>query len=286
MTPRDPRIVLARPDLAASGLEGAARAKRFVDTTPMQIIRPAAALRSAPDPTAEQVDQLLFGEMFDLAEVANGHAWGQARRDGYVGFVDADVLSSVVHAPTHWIGTLRTFAFKTPFIKAPARGPLSLNALVCVTEEQNSLAHAVGLGWIAAAHLTPIGTFLSDPAGVAERFVGTPYLWGGRDSLGLDCSGLVQQALYACGFACPRDTDQQATLGAPTSSGAYLRGDLVFWRDHVGMMVDPGRLIHANSHHMVVAIEPLAEVVARIRAGGAGDPTAYRRFQKSPASTR
>jgi cell wall-associated NlpC family hydrolase len=286
MTVHDPRLTLARPDLAASSLEGAVRAKRFVDTTPMQVILPVAALRSAPDPTAEQIDQLLLGEVFDQADVSGRHAWGQARRDGNVGFVDADALSSVVHAPTHWIGVLRTFAFEEPSIKARATGPLSLNALVRVVEEQNKLAHAVGVGWIAAAHVRPIGSFFPDPVAVAERFVGTPYLWGGRDSLGLDCSGLVQQALYACGRACPRDTDQQASLGAPAPSGAPRRADLVFWRGHVGTMMDAERLLHANAHHMAVAIEPLAEAVARIRAAGTDDPTAWRRLQSSPASTR
>jgi cell wall-associated NlpC family hydrolase len=286
MTVHDPRITLASRDVAASSLEGAVRAKRFVDTTSMQVIRPVAPLRAAPDPAAEQIDQLLFGEMFDLADVTNGHAWGQARRDGYVGFVEAGALSNVVHAPTHWIGVLRTFAFATPAIRAPASGPLSLNALVCATKEQDRFAYAVGLGWIAAAHLRPIGTFLADPVAVAERFVGTPYLWGGRDSLGLDCSGLVQQALYACGDACPRDTDQQTAVGVSAPSNAPARGDLVFWRGHVGMMIDEARLVHANAHHMAVAIEPLEQAVERIRAAGAGDPTAFRRLQSSPASTR
>ena len=278
MTARDPRITLARVDLAASGLEGLVRAGRFVETAPMRAVRPMAPLRSAPDPGAEQVDQLLFGEVFDRVEIADGHAWGQARRDGCVGFVEADVLSSEVRAPTHWISALRAYAFETPSIKAPARGPLSLNALVSIDEERGGFAHAADLGWIAKAHFAPIGTCLPDPAAVAERFLGTPYLWGGRDSLGLDCSGLVQQALYACGRACPRDSDQQATLGAPVPPQARRRGDLVFWRGHVGLMLHADRLLHANAHHMAVAIEPLAEAMARIRAAGAGEPTAFRRL--------
>ena len=278
MSPFDPRITLARADLAASGLEGVLRARRFADATPTQVSRPVAAVRAAPDPAAEQVDQLLFGEMFDQVEIVDGHAWGQARRDGCVGFVEAGALTGEVRAPTHWIAALRAFAFDAPSVKAPARGPLSLNALVSINEDGDRFARAAWLGWIAKAHLAPIGTCSADPAAVAERFLGAPYLWGGRDSLGLDCSGLIQQALYAAGLACPRDSDQQAALGAPAPPDALRRGDLVFWLGHVGMMLDADRLLHANVHHMAVAIEPLAEAAARIRAAGAGEPTAFRRL--------
>ena len=127
-------------------------------------------------------------------------------------------------------------------------------------------------------HLAPIGAgFETDAAGVALRFLGAPYLWGGRESLGLDCSGLVQQALAACGKACPRDTDMQAGIGVAVAPGDLARGDLVFWKGHVGMMLDAERMVHANGHHMATVVEPLAEAIARIEAAGYGPPTAYRR---------
>ncbi len=273
----DPRLTLAAPDLASLALEGRARAERFEATTPMRLIVPATAVRSAPGPDAEQVDQLLFGEVFEALKVQDGFAWGQAARDGYVGWVAAAGLAGGRLAPTHRIIAPRTFAFTRPSIKAPARGPFSLNALVTVTEIEAALARAEGAGWMPLAHLAPIGAAFADPADVAERFLGTPYLWGGRDSLGLDCSGLTQQAFYAAGRACPRDSDLQAGLGTPVAREDLARGDLVFWRGHVGMMLDAIRLIHANAHHMAVAIEPLAEAEGRIAARGGGDPTGYRR---------
>lgn len=269
----DPRLTLARPDLAAAALEGLARAERFVEPVAMQTAVAAASLRMEPRVGAEQADQLLLGEVFDVLETANGFAWGQARRDGYVGYVAVMDLGDQVRAPTHWISALRAFAHAEPAIRSPARGPYSLNALVAVTELRDRFALAAGVGWLPAIHLTPIGQTLTDPAGVVERFMGTPYLWGGRDSLGLDCSGLVQQALYACGRACPRDTDQQAQLGAPAPAASLIRGDLVFWAGHVGMMLDAERLAHANAHHMAVAVEALSEAVARI-----GAPTVFRRL--------
>ena len=276
--PADPRLPLARPDLAAAALQGVVRAGRFAAARAMRVIVPCTALRAAGAAGAEQVDQLLFGESFDVLDQADGFAWGQARRDGYVGFVDAAALSGQALAPTHHVSALAAFAFATPSIKSAPFGPLSLNALATVETEDGPFANIAGAGWVHRGHLAPIGRFQSDPAAVANSHLGAPYLWGGRSSHGLDCSGLIQQALYACGLACPRDTDMQSALGSAAPPDALRRGDLVFWRGHVGMMLDPEMLIHANAHHMAVAAEPLAQAVARIDAGGAGQPSAYRRL--------
>lgn len=274
----DPRVTLARPDLADATLEGIVAAARFTATRPAQAVIAAASLRAAPRREAEQLDQLLFGELFDVLEAAGEYAWGRARRDGYVGFVEMGAIDFEPVVPTHWVKALRTFAFAEPSIKSPARGPLSLNALVTVIEHSGTMSRAARVGWIATAHLAPVGASLESPAAVAQAFLGTPYLWGGRESVGLDCSGLVQQALYACGRACPRDTDQQARLGKAVQSADLARGDLVFWRGHVGMMMDATHLAHANAHHMEVAIEPLSQAVTRIAASGGGEPAALRRL--------
>jgi cell wall-associated NlpC family hydrolase len=277
MTP-DPRLTLARPDLASAALEGLIAAERFENPTAMRLVVPAASVRAAPSVDAEQVDQLLFGERFDVLEVEDGFAWGQAARDGYVGFVEAAALSARDLTPTHRVRTLRTFSYLEPSIKAPSRGPFSLGALVTAAETTGALTRVEGGGWIPATHLAPIGADFADPVEAALGFLGTPYLWGGRDSLGIDCSGLVQQALYAAGRACPRDTDMQAKMGEPVGREALARGDLVFWRGHVGIMLDGERLLHANGHHMAVVIEPLAEALTRIVAAGPGAPTGFRRI--------
>ena len=206
-------------------------------------------------------------------------AWlfGQAARDGYVGFVEAAALQPIGPLPTHRVAAIRTYAFAEPSIKSRASGPYSINALVAVEAVEGRLAKVAGAGWMTAAHLAPIGTVEEDWAAVAERFVGAPYLWGGRESLGLDCSGLVQQALFACGLACPRDTDMQQDLGVAIEAAQFGRGDLVFWTGHVAIGLGDGMIVHANGHHMATAIEPLAVSVARISAGGS-EVTAYRRL--------
>jgi cell wall-associated NlpC family hydrolase len=173
------------------------------------------------------------------------------------------------------VRAIRTFSFVEPSIKARPAGPISLNGLVRIEAEEGAFGRSEDGFWFWREHLAPVGVFEPDAAAVAERFLGAPYLWGGRTSIGLDCSGLVQQALYACGRACPRDTDQQAEIGRAVTRADLARGDLVCWKGHIGMMLDAGRLIHANAHHMAVAIEPVDEAIARIepRAGA----TTFRR---------
>lgn len=268
----DLRLTLARADLADAALQGVVKAGRFDKTETFHCGVPATAVRRAPDPEAEQVDQLLFGETFRVLEIGQGWAWGQAGRDGYVGHVRLDDLTPGAILATHRVGSLRAYAFSRPDLKSRPMALLSLGALVAVEGEEGRYLKAEGSGWIAAVQLSPIGQVESDPAAVAERFLGAPYQWGGRESLGLDCSALVQQALHACGRFCPRDSDQQQALGRPVDAAELARGDLVFWQGHVGMMLDAARLIHANAFHMQVEIEPLAEAVGRI-----GEPAALRR---------
>jgi cell wall-associated NlpC family hydrolase len=273
----DPRITPWRDGVAARSLEGVLEAEVYLDPKAMGCMAPATAIRAAADANSEQMDQLLFGERFEVLEEEGAWVFGQAARDGYVGFVEAAALQPAGAMPTHRVSALRTYAFAEASIKSRALGPYSINSLVTVEAVEGKLAKVTGAGWMTAAHLSPIGEFEDDWAAVAERFVGAPYLWGGRESLGLDCSGLIQQALFACGRACPRDTDQQQAVGLAIEATDFGRGDLVFWKGHVAMGVGDGRIVHANGHHMATVVEPLAEAVARIDGAGSGQPTGYRR---------
>lgn len=273
----DPRLTLMRDERASTALEGLVPAARYVEPQTRQLTAASAAIRREPRAASEQMDQLLFGELFDVLEEADGWAFGQARRDGYVGFVEAAALDDQPVEATHWVSALRTYAFSEPNIKSAPSGLYSMNALVAVEAREGRFAKGVGTGWFVEEHLSPIGFGETDHAAVAERFLGAPYQWGGRESLGLDCSGLVQQALYACARACPRDTDMQAAIGAAVEGNALERGDLVFWKGHVAIVTGDNAVIHANAHHMMVAREPLDQAVERIRAAGAGEPTAFRR---------
>jgi len=273
----DPRITPWRDGIAARSLEGVLEAEVYLDPKAMGCMTAATGIRAAADANSEQMDQLLFGERFEVLEEEGAWVFGQAARDGYVGFVEAAALAPAGPMPTHRVSALRTYAFADASIKARAIGPYSINSLVAVETVEGKLAKVTGAGWMTAAHLSPIGEFEDDWATVAERFVGAPYLWGGRESLGLDCSGLIQQALFACGRACPRDTDQQQAVGLAIEARDFGRGDLVFWKGHVALGLGEGQIVHANGHHMATVIEPLAEAIARIDAGGSGQPTGYRR---------
>ncbi len=276
----DPRLTPRKGGIASLALEGRLDADTYRAPLAMQVSAPVASLRIAPEGDAEQADQLIFGEAFDLIAEADGFGWGQARRDGYVGYVLMEALSAPVLAPSHRVSALRTYAFSEPSIKSAIVGLYSLNGLLTIEAREGRFVKAARAGWFIDHHLSEIGQFATDPVAIAEQFLGAPYQWGGRESLGLDCSGLVQQAFYACGRSCPRDTDmQQAAFSQEVNQADLVRGDLVFWRGHVGLMRDAGTLIHANAHHMMVASEPLEAAILRIEAAGSGLPTAYRRYR-------
>jgi cell wall-associated NlpC family hydrolase len=276
---RDARLTLARPHLAAASLEGVVAAERYEATRPFQVTAPRTALQRSPDRDGEWLDELIYGERFDVLAAEGRYLWGQAQRDGYVGFVRAEALGPVGRAPTHWVRAVSSYAFAEPSFKARPIGPFGLNALVTVEGAEGGFVSASDGAFFWAGHLASIGAgFETDPAAVAERFLGAPYLWSGRTSAGLDCSGLIQQALYACGSGCPRDADQQMKLGHAISRDELARADLVCWDGHIGIMFDEVRLLHASSHHMATAIEPLEDVIARNQAAGRGTPTGFRRL--------
>jgi cell wall-associated NlpC family hydrolase len=273
----DARLILARDGIAARALEGIVGADRYVDTMARQTMVPSAPLRRGASVEAEQVDQLLFGELFEVLDEADGWAFGQARRDGYVGYVEVAALGAAGAAPTHTVRALRTYGYSGPSIKTAPVGLYSMNALLAVEGREGRFVKTAG-GWFVEDHLAAIDAAATDFVAVAEQFVGTPYFWGGRTSLGLDCSGLAQQALYATGRPCPRDSDQQAAMGHPVPAEQLRRGDLVFWRGHVAIMLNKSDIVHANGNRMAVTIEPLTEAIARTSASGGGEPTAYRRL--------
>jgi len=276
----DPRLTPARPDIADSGLRGRVAAARYVDGTPRRVVAPSASLRRAPGPEAGLDTEALQGDPVTLYAEADGFAFVQLVRDGYVGYLPSACLGPAEPEPTHRVTALRTFLYPAPDLKRPVRAHLSLGARLVVTGAAGAYLETPG-GFVFADHCAPAAECEPDYPATAARLIGTPYLWGGRTSLGLDCSGLVQLCLDAAGLPCPRDADmQERDLGQalPLDLAGLRRGDFVFWRGHVGLMLDPGTLIHANGHHMAVAAEPLDAAVARIRANSFGAVTGLRRL--------
>ncbi|MBI1238126.1 MAG: peptidase P60 [Alphaproteobacteria bacterium] len=268
----DPRVTPARGDVAAAHLEGTVRAERFIKGVTRRCSTGIAALCARPDNEAERQTELIFGEDFTVYDEALGWAWGQAARDGYVGYVRSDALASADVQPTHRVSARITFAFPRPNVKAPPCLTLPYLTALSVTGEEGAFQKTAEGYFVPRIHLSPLNESLAaDPVAAALRFLGVPYLWGGRTAMGLDCSGLVQTALAAVGIAAPRDTDmQEAALGEarPVDAQDLQRGDLVFWKGHVGWIADECWLLHANAHHMEVALEPLGDAVARLNAQG------------------
>lgn len=281
-----------RKDLAAKHYQGRVEADRFVEGKVYRVTADCTGLRARPDPECFLDTEALFGEEITVYEqTPEGWAWGQLQTDGYVGWFAASSLAQGLD-PTHRVRALRTFRYPGPDLKFPVLGNLSFGAKVAVTGETETRGLTYALladgSAVAAKHLVPINHREADWVAAAEAFLGTPYLWGGRSSLGIDCSALVQLAAQCGGIRLPRDSDmQEAEAGTGIAHHDLLalkRGDLVFWKGHVGIVAGPNRLLHANGHTMSVAIEPLDQAVARIAATEWGAITKARRLPHVPQS--
>lgn len=278
----DRRLNIFRADLANEALKGQVDATRFTIGVAAQVVVPVVGLRPEPDRTVGIDTELLLGETLRVFDKTDGWAWVQADSDGYAGYVPETTIGDVVQA-THRIAAPRTFLYPQAELRKPPVQALSMGSLIRFVGEEETrgtryLMTAKGEGVIAAHCIAIGGVAADDYVSIALRFLETPYLWGGRSGFGIDCSGLVQLSISMTGKSVLRDTDMQVrSLGTDVSREELRRGDLVFWKGHVGIMEDEATLIHANGHTMTVSRENLDEAIKRI--GWLYElPTAFRRL--------
>ncbi len=269
----DRRLTPGNARVALSVLRGTIAADRYVEGTPASVALPVVDLRDQAGGRRDR--QLLWGDAVTVIDRADGWAFVQAVKDGYCGHLPETALGPPIVA-THRVAALATHLYAEPRVQAPDRACLGLGSLVQVIGQDGKFS-ITAQGYIPTAHLRPLDAPCADPVAVAEQFLGVPYLWGGNSLMGIDCSGLVQAAFLACGQPCPADSDLQRSLGTLLPDGARMqRGDLVFWKGHVALVVDDNRLIHANGHTMSVAYEGTDACIARILAAE-GLPVLMRR---------
>lgn len=274
----DKRINAYRDDLADERLRPQVHSARYVTSQPMQVRRPVAAVHKMPAMDSMQTTQALMGEIVQVFDRQNEWAWGQLADDRYVGYIGLDNLSESVCLPTHRVTVPATLIYPVANLKSQPARQLYLNARVTVAGHDGDYAALRDGGFVFAAHLADVTAKQNDFVGIAEQFLHVPYLWGGKSAAGLDCSGLVQVALQACGIACPRDSDmQEECIGNSIAPENFRRGDLVFWDGHVGIMRDATNLLHASGRHMMVENEPLKIALSRFAATGKR-PTTVRRI--------
>ncbi len=244
--------------------------------TQARVIHPVTNLLRRPDGPRDR--QLLFGDVVTIADEQDGYSSVTSSKDGYSGWISTEHLGSI-EPQTHWIVAASTHAYEKPDIKSPDQLSLSFGSKIRALSEQDGFLETAS-GFIPRVHAVPAYSRLTDPVAAAELFLGTPYLWGGNSRFGLDCSGLVQAALLACGIPCPGDSgDQEREVGEVVPAGeSARRGDMLFWKGHVAWVAAENLLLHANAYHMAVALEPMDQAIARIAAQGDGPVTAHKRL--------
>jgi cell wall-associated NlpC family hydrolase len=260
----DPRITPTRGDVAADWLDGYLKAERFVKPIPHTIGCDFVSLYKEPDDNKPIQTQLLYGESFDVLDEKNGWLWGQNLTDGYVGYIKNDRVTKGKHHPTHQVVNIGSWGFERKDLKSKPLQYYSFGALVEVVDMEERFAELSDGSFVMVSHLRAIDAPDTEPVSHAFRFLGVPYLWGGRSAVGLDCSSLIQLCMAQCNIAIPRDADLQyrsigKEIAANLGEAQLMPGDLVFWPGHVAMLIDRSNIIHANTRSMAVSIDELAE---------------------------
>ena len=265
----DKRLNAWRDDLADRTLQNQVHSNRFVDAKIQQVITPTLSLRREADYTSPQNNELLFGDRVKVFDENKGWSWVQNCRDNYVGFCPSDGLSEVGNDATHQVSCLRTILFPQPDFKSCPVHYLSMTSTVAVVQTTDKYSQIESGEWIYSQHLAKTNEFESDFVATAQKFLGTPYLWGGNNSLGIDCSGLVQIALRRAGMDVLRDSDmQEETIGKEihydNDTSNLELGDLIFWKGHIGIYCANDMLLHANATDMMVSSKPFKDTCAHI----------------------
>jgi NlpC/P60 family/Bacterial dipeptidyl-peptidase Sh3 domain len=270
MTTLDPRRHAFREDLADERLKGRVAAHRYVTGQSMQVGIPWASVRRKPGFEAPIDTEALHGEPVLVFERHEGWAFVQLETDGYVGYVLEAALDERGPDPNFKVVSRFAAVLHSPDVKSPGASLPMLSRLS--GEPQGLYLRLCGGGFIPLAQVAAIELNVADFVAVAQSLERTPYRWGGKTPMGLDCSGLVQVSMQSAGLMAPRDSDMQlAEIGEAIDASRWSslrRGDLIFWKRHVAIMVDGSHIVHANAHTMAVTIEPLAEAAARTKAQG------------------
>tara|TARA_B100000900_G_scaffold369010_1_gene346581 strand:+ start:246 stop:998 length:753 start_codon:yes stop_codon:yes gene_type:complete len=237
----------------------------------MNIIKSSVSMKSEPIETSSLETECLFGETVEILDETFDWVYCKLNTDSYHGWVKKEGLGKIKN-PTHRVLAKRSFVYtdRNPksnnLLYLPIGSQLAVNKIESEWAEVSLCNNSTQVGYVPSRHIVSLDHRFKDWVAIAELFEGTPYKWGGRDTLGVDCSALLQLSYQTYGEVIPRNTSQQVKLKKKHISdiGNLKRGCVIFWKGHVGIMIDKFNCIHANAFHMQTKIEPLNQIISRI----------------------
>jgi len=214
---------------------------------------------------SEDDSQLLYGETFQVEEEHGAYVYGHSILDNYKGYIDREDLIKDATPANALITTRFAHLYPEPDMKSRPKKSISFMSRVSLNDKsENDFVQTQSGEWLYKDVVCKIDQYKpnDDLADLALKFLDTPYRYGGRSMLGIDCSGLVQIAMIARGLDCPpRDSrKQEGAFGKKVAKDNLQRNDIVFFEGHVGIMIDSENILNATARHMTALIEPLTDL--------------------------
>ena len=238
----------------------------------MNIIKSSTFMKLEPFVNSPLETECLFGETVEVLDEDLDWVYCKLITDNYHGWVKKNNIAKFKKA-THRVFNIRTFIYNDADLKSNIALYLPMGANLVVEKIYSEWAKIIYLvderikvGYVPAQHIVELQHKVSDWVAIAQSLEGTPYNWGGRDTIGLDCSALLQLTYQTYGQAIGRNTSDQVKLDKPIIDNIsdLKRGCVIFWKGHVGIMINKVNCIHANAFHMKTVTEPLIDIICRM----------------------
>tara|TARA_Y100000591_G_C21771289_1_gene665713 strand:- start:252 stop:1004 length:753 start_codon:yes stop_codon:yes gene_type:complete len=227
--------------------------------------KPSTNIYLKPYSNSEVTSQILYGEKFKILSKKKNWIKIKTNYDNYIGFIKKDKFYNKF-TPTNKVFKLRTKIFKKKNNKFTATNNyLFFGSRIMNKNENNQFIEFDKNKWIKKKDIKSIDHYERNFVKILKLFINIKYLWGGKTSKGIDCSALIQIYFYYNSIFFPRDSKDQKKYCKKKLNKKFVKGDIIFWKGHVGMCLNNNEFIHAYGPRKKVLIMPIDKTVKLIK---------------------